>query len=143
MYMHRFRRLWTDPPLVDSALTEGREDKGLNLSMSARWSDALKQNEMKQSSADAAKGDKNDASSRWQRGGFYAGRLTEGGGAGTNDDGGQGEAEEEGKGMDGKEGSKSKEGDRKHKSEVRQKNMETKYWLEMVDTRHRASQRYA
>lgn len=93
---------------------------------------------MKQSSAEAASGGKNDASSRWQRGGLYAGRLTEGGGAGANDDGGAGgQAEAEDEGIDGKEGGKSQEGEREHKKQVKQKNMETKYWLEMVDTKHR------
>lgn len=93
---------------------------------------------MKKAATDAGEG-KNDPGTRWQRTGFYAGRLVEGGGAGTNDDGGQGEPEEEQDGITGKEGTDKLDQKRKHNAKVNQKQMDAKYWLEMVDTKHRQS----
>lgn len=67
-----------------------REAQGMTLSSDARWGDAMGRVRLEGASKDANKGDKNDAHSRWKRGGLMVGQLagSPGAGGGNSEDAG-------------------------------------------------------
>ncbi|GAA97875.1 hypothetical protein E5Q_04555 [Mixia osmundae IAM 14324] len=109
------------------AARAGQEEdkpKGHSVSSNARWNDGLNHVSMKNANKDAADGSKNDAATRWKRGGLYAGRIMDGStGAGSDED----------EGGD----TPSKDRQKGDKEAMVTKQLEKQHWLELVDEKHR------
>lgn len=88
-----------------------REERGMKISSSARWNEVYKAQRRKSIHEQAGREAVNDPSSRWRRGGFFAARLVE---------------PQSGPGND-----------QSLSSAKHTKTMDIRYWLEMVDTKHR------
>jgi hypothetical protein len=86
------------------------EQPSNGLSTSARWADALTRQRLERASKEQAEA-RNDPGSRWKRGAFIAGRIVEGGGGDSSEQGGG-------------------QTDQRLKEQV-SKQMEARYWLEL------------
>ncbi|KAA1127485.1 hypothetical protein PGTUg99_037188 [Puccinia graminis f. sp. tritici] len=91
-----------------------RENDGLNLTASTRWHEAIKEQNFKSARRDSHHGARSDSHSRWKRAGVFTSALVD---AGPTSPTGTPEA--------------SKGSPRPKKT------MDTTYWLEMVDHKHR------
>ncbi|GAA6043737.1 hypothetical protein JCM8097_000501 [Rhodosporidiobolus ruineniae] len=110
-----------------------REESGMNLSSSQRWSDGMKKRRLSAAGREQKDG-KNDPASRWQRAQVYTGQITDGQApAAAQQKEGELSAEEE---MDALART-DKERKKINKERVEAKQMEAQYWLEMVDKKHR------
>ncbi|GAA5886795.1 hypothetical protein JCM5296_006406 [Sporobolomyces johnsonii] len=110
-----------------------RTAEGRNLTCSQRWEDGMRQRKLSAAGREQNDG-KNDATSRWHRSGVYAEKISEGASAaaGQKQDGELTEEEEM-----RQLGRNAKERKRIKKERVESKQMESQYWLEMVDKKHR------
>ncbi|KAI9600847.1 hypothetical protein H4Q26_000641 [Puccinia striiformis f. sp. tritici PST-130] len=92
-----------------------REDNGLNLTASARWHEAIKEQNFKTARRQSHQGDREDTQSRWKRAGVFTSGLVDTGPK-----------------------SPSAGSTQLSTGPLRpKKTMDTTYWLEMVDHKHR------
>lgn len=99
-----------------------REDSGLNLSSSTRWTEALKHQRRKSVLKQSSPLGKNDSHARWQRAGFFASELVNQSAAGPSTT---------------SPPRKSFSSQSSTPTIYKQKAMDPRYWLEMVDVKHR------
>ncbi|GAA5898800.1 hypothetical protein JCM6882_004002 [Rhodosporidiobolus microsporus] len=104
-----------------------------NMTGSERWTDGMRQRRLSAAGREQKEG-QNDAASRWQRAEVYMGQISQGSSAAAQRHReGEISAEEE---MD-LLGRNDKEKKKIQRERVEAKQMESQYWLEMVDKKHR------